>query len=201
MPNSNLKSIKNSKKKNKVSKKKQLGGDTVCSNLYPKSVVDNVQLVTNENIGGPSPVNANNKILSCSLPTPRAPAATTPPIPVTENMPMDGSPSPFLGRPPPRVPPAMPGPPGPGAYKPGLAGIPVLSSTTNPPQATTILNDIINRGTVNRDYQPILNSNLITNSTCTANPNKRNHVGGQRKHKKKKSLKRKVKRKSRATKN
>lgn len=173
-----------------LKKKRQTGGDTICSNLFPKLPSKDPSLVTNETIGGPAPVSSSDNVLSCSIPTPRAPVGPTPPEPMLEQMPMDGTPSTFLGNPPPRRPPVIPGPPGPGNYKPGLAGIPVLGTHQKPPQATSILKELVNQGTFNKDYQPILNTNLVSNSTCKSNPNNRSQVGGSvSSPKKKKSLK------------
>lgn len=187
MPKSiNKKSIKFGRKKRTIRRKKLSGGDSICSNLYPKLDLNNQPLLSNEVIGGPSLISADNKVLSCSIPTPRAPNGPVPPVPMTENMPMEGTPSMFMGKPPPRVTPTIPGPPGPGAYKPGLAGIPTGSSTSKPAQPTIILNDLVNKGTVNRDYQPILNTSLVSNSTCMAHPNNRNRVGGRSKKNKQK---------------
>lgn len=173
MPKSYIK-----KKSRSLKRIKQTGGDTICSNLYPKLPSNDISLSTNETIGGPAPALSSVNVLSCSIPTPRAPVGKTPPEPVLEQMPMDGTPSTFLGNPPPRTPPVMTGPPGPGNYQPGLAGIPVQGSQELPSQATTILRDLVTKGTFNRDYQPILNTNLVTNSTCKANPNNRSQKGG-----------------------
>ena len=168
------------KKPKSLKRKKQTGGDTICSNLYPKLSSNSQSLKLNETIGGPAPALSSDNVLSCSIPTPRAPVGQTPPEPMMEQMPMDGTPSAFLGNPPPRTPPTMTGPPGPGNYQLGLAGIPVLGSRETPPQATSILRDQVNKGTFNRDYQPILNTNLVTKSTCKANPNNRSQLGGKR---------------------
>ena len=165
-------------KKKSLKKRKQTGGDSICSNLYPNISSNTQSLVSNETIGGPAPVSSSDKVLSCSIPTPRAPVGKVPPEPMMEQMPMEGTPSAFLGNPPPRTPPKIPGPPGPGNYQLGLAGIPFLGPQETPPQATSILRDLVNKGTFNRDYQPILNTNLVTNSTCKSNPNNRTQLGG-----------------------
>lgn len=168
------------KKSRSLKKRKQTGGDIICSNLYPKISSNQQSLTVNETIGGPAPVSSSDNVLSCSIPTPRAPVGVIPPEPMMEQMPMDGTPSAFLGRPPPRVPPSLPGPPGPGNYQPGLAGIPPLEVNQRPPQATSILHSLVDKGTFNRDYQPILNTNLVTKSTCKANPSNRSQLGGKR---------------------
>lgn len=185
MPKSYRKKIPKSLKR-----RKQTGGDTICNNLYPKVSSNTQSSASNETIGGPAPVSGSDKVLSCSIPTPRAPVGISPPEPMLEQMPMEGTPSTFLGNPPPRTPPTISGPPGPGNYQPGLAGIPVLGSQETPPQATSFLRDLVNRGTFNRDYQPILNTNLVSNSTCKSNPNNRTQKGGTSSRlSKKKSLK------------
>ncbi len=166
------------KKIKKSLKKKQNGGDTVCSNLYPKLNMNDNLNISNEVIGGPSSVNSDNTVLSCSIPTPRAPISDVPVSPMTEKMPMSGSPSIFDGKVPPRVSPKITGPPGPGNYQLGPEGIYVSSPNEIPPQATSILHDLVNKGTVNRDYQPILNTNLVNKSTCKSFPSYRNQSGG-----------------------
>lgn len=166
------------KKMKRSLKKKQNGGDTVCSNLYTKRSINDNLNISNEIIGGPSSVNSDNKVLSCSIPTPRAPIGDVPASPMLEKMPMTGSPSIFDGKVPPRVSPKMTGPPGPGNYQLGPEGIYVSSPNDIPPQATSILHDLVNKGTINRDYQPILNTNLVNKSTCKSFPNNRNQGGG-----------------------
>lgn len=165
-------------KRNLNKKKKQNGGDAVCSNLYPKMDTSHNLNMSNEIIGGPMSVNSNNKTLSCSLPTPRPPIGDIPASPILEKMPMNGTPSIFKGEVPSRVPPKIPGPPGPGNYQLGPEGIYVSSLNDTLPQATSILQDLVNRGTKNRDYQPILNTNLVTKSTCKSSPNNRHQSGG-----------------------
>ena len=166
------------KKMKRSLKKKQNGGDTVCSNLYTKPSMNDNLNISNEIIGGPSSVNSDNKVLSCSIPTPRAPIGDVPASPMLEKMPMTGSPSIFDGKVPPRVSPKITGPPGPGNYQLGPEGIYVSSPNDIPPQATSILHDLVNKGTINRDYQPILNTNLVNKSTCKSFPNNRNQGGG-----------------------
>lgn len=143
---------------------------------------------------GPAPVGHKQNIQTCFIPVPRAPLPLQPvqpmePYTLTE----PGRPGAFEGPPPPRIPPKMPGPPGPGAYTLGLEGIPVLPENQRPAQPIEILKEVVNRGTFNRDLQPAIVTSETNDTTCVANPQIRNvdnnQSGGFKKIKSKKNKK------------
>ena len=98
------------------------------------------------------------------------------------------------GPPPARTPPSRPGPPGPGAYKPGLAGIPVMKPGQSAGQPMDILQDLVNRGTFNRDSYPSMVQSTMGSAGCGCSGKQVGGSGKKKISKLKRSTKNKMKR-------
>lgn len=129
------------------------------------------QEYSSESQNGFAPIDNDLKIKPCFIPVPKAPPSDVPVRPMeSSTLTQSEKPALFEGPPPQRIPPKIPGPPGPGAYIPGLAGIPVLPICERSAQPVEILNDLVNKGTNNMDLQPYMITSNINQNTCLANP-------------------------------